>query len=327
MLADKMAPKPTDCAPCPSLDRLNIFFGALIIVVAVLVAYHNCFALPFLMDDPLAIVDNPGIHHLWPIWDVLSPSPTSLVGGRPVVSLSFAVNYALGGVTVGGYHAFNLAIHALAALTLFGFVRRTLLRPSLRERFAASATSLALATAVLWAVHPLQTEAVTYVSERCELLMGLFYLLTLYCFVRGTDSKRSGSWFTAAVVACLLGMASKEVMVTAPLMVLLYDRTLVSGSFREAWKRHRWLYLGLASTWLLLARMMIGLHSRGVGLGLQISWWSYALVECRAIVKYLCLAIWPHPLVFDYGEFTNWPGYKDGAVCVDSTGIGGRRVG
>src|SRR5208283_721379 len=128
-------------------------------------------------------------------------------------------------------------------------------------------------------------------------------LLTLYCFIRGTNAPRSTWWFTLSMAACFLGMASKEVMVTAPVMVLLYDRTFVSGSFREAGRRHRWLYLGLASTWVLLGWLMVGLHYRGAGYGLGIPWWAYALVECRTVVQYLWLAIWPHPLVFDYGEF------------------------
>jgi tetratricopeptide (TPR) repeat protein len=219
------------------------------------------------------------------------------------VNLSLALNYALGGTGVWGHHAFNLAVHVLASLTLYGIVRRTFARPGLRERFGAAAEWVALAVAVIWTVHPLQTEAVTYISERCESLMGLFYLLSLYGFIRGAESRRSVWWFTLSVAACFLGMASKEVMVTAPVMVLLYDRTFVSGNFREAWARHRRLYLGLASSWLLLGYLMADVHNRGVGYGLGIAWWGYALTECRAVVQYLRLAVWPHPLILDYGEY------------------------
>src|SRR5208282_291393 len=130
----------------------------------------------------------------------------------------------------------------------------------------------------------------TYITQRCESLMGLFYLLTLYSFIRGAESQRPVGWFTLSVFACFLGMASKEVMVTAPVMVLLYDRTFVSGNFREAWTRHWRLYLGLASSWLLLGCLMADLHNRGVGYGLGIAWWGYALTECRAVVQYLRLA-------------------------------------
>ena len=259
--------------------------------------------MPFILDDPLNIVENPTIHHLSQIWNVLSPPHTAALGGRPIENLSLAINYAFGPSAVWGYHALNLAIHILASLTLLGVVRRTLLRPVLNGRFGNSAPCLALAIAVIWAVHPLQTEAVTYLSERTESLMGLFYLLMLYCFIRGAESKEPRLWFTLCVVACLLGMATKETMVTAPVMVLLYDRTFVAGSFREAW-RQRWrLYAGLAGTWLLLGYLLSGLSQRGgVGLGLEVGWWVYGLTQCRSIVHYLRLAVWPQPLIFDYGD-------------------------
>jgi tetratricopeptide (TPR) repeat protein len=282
--------------------KLRQFIPVLIIAAGAW-AYHNSFQAPFIFDDLDSILENPHIRHLWPIREALSPSATSAEAGRPIVNLSLAVNYALGGTSVWGYHAFNLAIHVLAALTLYGVARRTLARPGLRERFGASGRWIALAVALLWTVHPLQTEAVTYISQRCESMMGLFYLLTLYCFIRGTDSPRSSGWFALSVAACFLGMASKEVMVTAPVMVLLYDRTFVSGSFRQAWSRHWRLYLGLACSWLLLGYLMVGLHNRSVGYGLGIPWWGYALTQCRAIVQYLRLALWPHPLILDYGEY------------------------
>jgi protein O-mannosyl-transferase len=304
MSKGKTALGPTGAVdPITSSHRWRIILGGIVILVAALAVYHNCFSVPFLLDDVPSITRNPSIRHLWPIWNALSPPPASFVAGRPVVNFSLAVNYALGGTNVWGYHALNLAIHILASLTLFGIVRQTFLSPVLRKRFGASAIQLALAVAVLWMVHPLQTEAVTYISERCESLMGLFYLLTLYCFIRGTDTSKSASWFALSVIACLLGMGSKEVMVTAPVLVLLYDRTFVSESFREAWKRHRPLYIALGGTWILLSYLMLGLHQRGAGFGLGIAWWDYALIECRAVVQYLWLAIWPHPLVFDYGEF------------------------
>ena len=279
-------------------------FIPVLIIAAGIVAYHNSFTVPFLFDDPHAIEENPTIRHLWSIRDVLSPpAADSFVGGRPILNLSFAVCYALGGLAVWWYHAFNLAVHILAGLTLYGIVRRTLSRPGLSERFGASAEWLALTVAGIWTVHPLQTEAVTYIYQRTESLMGLFYLLTLYCFVRGTDSARSSGWFALSVAACFLGMASKEVMVTAPVMVLLYDRTFVSKSFRGAWNRHWRLYLGLASSWLWLGYLMLRLQARGIGYGQGVTWWTYALVECRAVEQYLRLSVWPHPLILDYGTY------------------------
>jgi len=90
---------------------------------------------------------------------------------------------------------------------------------------------MAFAAALWWMLHPLQTESVLCVVQRTESLMGLFYLLTLYAAIRAMEGMRPLPWQILAFVACLAGMASKEVMVTAPLIVLLYDRTFVAGTF------------------------------------------------------------------------------------------------
>jgi len=253
-----------------------------------------------------SIVENPTIHHLWPLWGPLSPPGGATVQGRPVVNLTLAINYALGGVKPWGYHALNLAIHILAGLTLFGIARRTLLRPTLSEQFGAEATSLALAVALIWTVHPLQTEAVTYVVQRSESLMGLFYLLTLYCFIRGVDSRNPERWYALSLTACLLGMGCKEVMASAPLIVLLYDCLFVTGSLPEAWRRRWRFYVGLAATWVWLGYLVAneGNHGGAGGFGTEVPWWAYALTQCRAVVYYLKLSVWPCPLVFDYGAAT-----------------------
>jgi tetratricopeptide (TPR) repeat protein len=353
----------TSSPPKPNtfLARWGILLASGIIVLSALAAYHNSFSGPFIADDYDGIVDNPTIQH-WA--SALSPPENTTTGGRPLFNLTFALNYALGGMNPWGYHAFNLLVHVLAGLTLFGLVRRTLecgrgaLTPRATRMWGEGTppTVLALAVAVIWVVHPLLTQAVTFISERAESLMGLFYLLTLYFFIRGTEcrsgftpdirlrpvrqtqgyggqasginpdpqSKRgevsdsqlstpcppkpwrrrisSRLWFSASIFACLLGALCKETIVTAPVLVLLYDRTFLAGSFREAWRRHWRYYLGLAIVWLLLARLMFELNQRGAGFDEGVSWWNYALTSCRAVVLYLKLVIWPHPLVFDYGS-------------------------
>ena len=127
------------------------------LVGAGLAAYANSFAGAFLLDDLRRIVDNPQIRHLWPPWQVIAGT------SRPLVELSLALNYALGGLNVWGYHAVNLAVHISAALTLYGLVRRTLLLESYRSRYAHVATPIAMIAALLWLVHPVQTEAVSTV--------------------------------------------------------------------------------------------------------------------------------------------------------------------
>lgn len=330
---------PLPAAP-PSPVFLRPFPAGLVLALAVTAAYLTSFRGAFVFDDLHAIVDNPTIRDLGRLDRILlAPAEGGTIGGRPVVNLTLALNHAAGGLDPWGYHAVNLLIHVFAGLTLFGLVRRTLLR---LPRFAADALPLALAVAALWALHPLQTAAVTYIVQRAESLMGLFYLLTLYCFLRGvapglrgpasslapssdSASKLAGPredsrpWFALSFACCLLGMGTKEVMASAPLLVLLYDRTFVAGSWRETWRKRGRFHGALLATWLLLAVLVLGAENRGgsAGFGTAVAWWDYALTQCVAIPHYLRLALWPHPLVFDYGT----PLYRSLAAVAPPAGL------
>ena len=309
----------------------RVRLAAAAIVAAGFFAYANSFSGAFVFDDTPAIVDNPHIRALWPLTRSMSAPPEVTVSGRPIAAFTLALNYAFApaGVrdvmtpaaphsidaryrrNVQGYHAFNLAIHLAAALTLFGVVRRTLLSPRMRDRFGRAATPLAFAVALVWAVHPLHTESVTYIVQRVESLMGLFYLLTLYCAIRawnatGTSSRR---WSVAAIGACALGMGSKEVMVSAPMTVAVWDFVFLSGRRPKADghnRTRRWpLYAGLASTWLVLV-FAVYFERRGQSVGFVLEgWtpWTYLLTQSEVIVHYLVLAVVPLSLVIDYG----WP--------------------
>jgi tetratricopeptide (TPR) repeat protein len=269
------------------------FIQPLLLLIAGVAVYSNTLAVPFLFDDRPKIVTTRSIEELWPA------DTTRWMGLRPVVRFSLAVNYAFGGRQVTGYHVVNLTIHLLAALTLFGIVRRTLIP----NRLAAW---LAFAVALVWLVHPLQTQAVTYIIQRAEALMGLCYLLTLYCVIRSAQSRYAMAWGVVAIVVCALGMGTKAVMVTAPLVILLYDRTLLTGSFAVAIRTRPWLYLGLALTWLILyAQFHGGSVTRPgatAGFGFAtVTPIEYARTQPRIVLHYLRLVFWPDPLCFDYG--------------------------
>jgi len=280
--------------------------AAILIVLAGLAAYHNSLRGPFIFDDIDSIKNNSTIRSLWPIWSALSPPGYGwAVQDRPIINLSLAVNYAIGGLDVRGYHIFNLVVHILAALALFGIVRRTLRLPVMPGHIARASLPLALATALIWTVHPLQTEAVTYVIQRTESLMGLFYLLTLYCVIRAATSLRPLWWYVAATAACALGVGCKEAMATAPVIVLVYDRVFLARSFKEVFRRRWPLYVGLAATWALLAALVLPLSGRAIdraGLDYWQATHSYALTQIVALVRYLGLCFWPQPLVMDYGH-------------------------
>jgi tetratricopeptide (TPR) repeat protein len=288
--------------------------GGAVLAAGAIAVYCQTFSVPLIFDDRTAIAGNLTIRH----WSTaLWPPPGTTASGRPMLNLSLAINHAISGTAVWSYHALNLVIHILAGLTLFGIVRRTLVR-----RTGAAASFIAFSSALLWTLHPLQTESVTYIVQRAESLMGLFYLLTVYCFIRGICAERADAggppagraswvWYALSIAACLLGMATKEVMVSAPLIVLLYDRIFVAGSFREAWRRRWKLHVALAATWLLLGGLVAstGWNRGGAsGFDVGITPWAYWLTQFEAVTRYLWLSVWPHPLVFEYGaSWVNHP--------------------
>ena len=279
--------------------------AALLVLIGCAV-YSNTLPAPFTFDDEHAIAINEQIRHL--STSLSATEQGSPLAGRPLVSLTFAINYALGGLNVRGYRLVNIAIHIFCALLLFGIAARTL-----RVRDVPGATDLAFAIALIWMVHPLVTEAVNYVSQRTELMMAAFFLFTLYTSQRaagGPDKARptmsgeSRGWLALSVVCCAMGMACKETMAVTPIVVFLYDRTFVYGSFGDALRRRWPYYAGLCATWLVLVALQWSAprgDSAGVA-GASVSPWTYLLNQSIMIVRYLRLAIWPRGLVLDYGE-------------------------
>lgn len=301
-------PSLSNAAQAITSSRRAIFVIAGLLALATLLAYANALRVPMQFDDKVSLTENPSILKLWPLSVPLSPPKGwgFTVEGRPLLNLSLALNYAWGGFDMRGYHAVNVIIHLLAGLTLFGVLRRTLSTPVLRAKFGAQATSLATIGAVFWTLHPVNVESVTYIVQRAESLSGLFLLFTLYAFIRATDGPTLRiSWTILALLACLCGMAVKEVMVVAPVLLALYDRTFLAGGFRKAWTAHGKLHLALFATWILLACLVLGAGSRGGTFALNDpqAWWRYSLTQWIALARYLRLAVWPHPLIFDYGTF------------------------
>jgi len=272
----------------------------LFLVVAVALVYSNTLRGPFQYDDFTDIRDNVSIRHLWPLIDVFR-IPGSGFLTRPVANLTFALNYATAGFKPLHYHLTNLFIHICATLTLLGVVRRTLALPIHGQRFTKQIPALSLITAATWALHPLLTESVSYITQRYEALTCLFVLLTLYSVLRMAASASPVKWAMLAALSCLMALGSKEIAVSLPILVLLFDRTFMAGSFPEAWRRRRVLYLGLILAWACFAVLQIYAMRRTFGgFGLTMPWWRYALNQPSVILHYLRLSVWPHPLNFDY---------------------------
>jgi tetratricopeptide (TPR) repeat protein len=263
--------------------------------------YLNALPNAFVLDDRSTILENAQIRDLTSL-EVLRPEAEQTVAGRPLVNLSLALNYAVGGSDPRGYHATNAALHILCAVLLYAVARR-LWR---RARPAASPGEIAATAfgcALLWLVHPLNSEVVNYITQRSESVMAACYLAMLYAALRAAEAG-SGRWTAAAIAACWVGMGAKESMVTAPVAVVLVDRAFIYPSLREAWRARRGLYLGLAAGWLLLAGLLAGApRTLSAGFATDIDIWTYLLNQAPMILRYLRLVVWPSPLVANYG----WP--------------------
>jgi protein O-mannosyl-transferase len=295
--ASNLGPRPMTQHSEPSTQNQRILRAAVIVLAAAIV-YTNSLSAPFIFDDQYSVVENPAIRSLAAARS--QPHNTPLAG-RPVAALTFAINYAASELDPAVYRATNVAIHIACALLLFGIVRRTLALPKL-TLFGSAANDLAMAAALLWVVHPLTTDAVTYITQRTESLMALFYLATLYASLRAQSSGHGWAWTIAAGLACALGMGSKESMATAPLVVVLFDRVFLFHSVRDAF-RARWrLYFGLALTWVILAFQLASTpRANSAGFETDVSVWTYLLNQAVMIVRYLRLVFWPVDLVINYG--------------------------
>ena len=373
------------------MRQLRWLLAATLIAVGS-VAYWPSFQAGFVFDDPAHIHQNKAIRSLPALLPALAAT------NRPVIYVTLWANYTVGGLNVIGYHVVNFAIHLASGILLWRIVAGTL-----EKRGGKNGTGpicrngphewSAFAVAAIWIVHPLQTQAVTYIIQRCESLMAFFYLLSLYCLIRaarsagfrigtgikpvfgwlgsrceeraaspqavgfwgladqrcasvpvdpshplpkdassisatilsrsempdktlegppegGTTNIRANSrffWYAAAILAVSLGMGCKEVMITAPLVLLLYDRVFLAASWRDVLGR-RWVFyaaMAPATAWLLLrsvakpagADISAGFHCT------HVTPWEYLRSQPGVILHYLRLAVLPDRLCLDY----KWP--------------------
>ena len=283
------------------------------LIAATALAYKPALDAPFVIDDASTIVAS---SH----WQTVPGSPTA---GRPLVTATLAANYDLnralyidqqpdpeGPDKAIGYRLFNVLVHLLTGALLFGVLRRAMRERTIPEDWRAIADPLAGIVCALWLLHPIQSEVVNYIVQRSESLASLCYLATLYASQRaweGTPRSRP-RWYALAVITCVLGMLSKEIGISAPLAVMLYDRAFRLPSWRALLKPgsgRGWLYVALwCASILTFALFGLGARGASAGFGAGMTWYGYLYTQCWAIAHYLRLAAWPNGLSIDYGYRT-----------------------
>lgn len=214
---------------------------SLILVLAALLVYSNTFKSSFQFDDDFFIVNNLSIRdigNLKLIWKGVLSQPSRFVG-----FYTFALNYHFNKLNVFGYHFVNILIHVCSGFCLWWFVMLLLKTPKLRgETIAGYSSVVGFLIALLFIVHPCQTQAVTYISQRFSSLATLFYIMTLCFYLRGRSEQKFSYTmclsFIGSGLSALLAMFTKEISVTLPFAVILTEYLLLSRkrSFLEDFK-------------------------------------------------------------------------------------------
>lgn len=275
------------------------------IFLFILISYSNTLTAAWHFDDIQNIVENTKLHisSLGPgsLSQVFFAHPTQ-EGKlfRPIAYLSFALNWYLGADNVFGYHLVNILLHCGTAVLLYLVVLQLLETPALQQRSSSTKHQTALLTALLWAVNPVQTQAVTYIVQRMAVLATFFFLAALLCYLLGRRDRRRMKqffWFLGGLVCFVLALGSKENSITLPAVLLL-----VEGIFFQSFNRIKKQHVLLGAGLLLVCGIAAYLLANGNPLGSIINYenrsftlWQRVLTESRIMVFYLSLLFFPAP--------------------------------
>jgi tetratricopeptide (TPR) repeat protein len=274
--------------------------------------YSNTFKSPFVFDDIARIQKNVNIRITELNFKNLlkAGSNKQSLRKRPVGYITFALNYYFHQYDPKGYHIVNIIIHILAGIILYSFIKTTLDLPSIKSKYARPHT-IAFFAALIWFVHPIQTQSVTYIMQRLNSLSAMFYVLSLWLYLKGRLSEKKPKkwpWFTSSALAWFLALGCKQTAATLPFFIFLYEWYFFQN-LKLDWLKQKLKYFfiilflfGLVSFFYLgfnpIEKMSsIGDYSHG-----EFTIPQRVLTELRVVIYYLSLIFFPHPsrLNLDY---------------------------
>ncbi len=287
----------------------KVAFVLLIIFLAPLFIYSDTFSYPFQFDDQWTIEQNRDIRDISDIPAIWSTNPA-----RFLTFFSLAVNYRLGGLDVYGYHVFNFAIHFINGLLVYWLSaslvmagRRTGIPGlGLPESRAGIYSLFPLFVALIFAVHPIQTQAVTYIWQRTTSLAAMFYILSMILYIKSSlayQSRDDGSltlsnrYLTGSVIIAIAAMFTKQNCVTLPVAILLIEYFFICGSFRALREKAYRLSVFLPVMMIIPALTALDKNSElnhiGARGGNILSSYEYLLTQFDVVVMYLRLMMAP----------------------------------
>ena len=294
----------THLTPC----RKNVF-AIVTIFMIVLAVYSNTFHASWHFDDEINILKNEPLHLREISWQSVKKTFFASYnnGGeiyRPIACLSFALNYYFGKDSVFGYHVVNISIHFLASVFLFLFLHHTLNVPLLKARYGPNSYFIALLATVLWAINPVQIQAVTYIVQRMASMAGMFYIMSMYFYLKGRTSAQRVlqlAHFFLCFVAGILAFGSKENAAMLPISIFLFDLFIIQGLTKKSIRKNSVIFLTLVLIPVILAlilkgpsifatkHLFSGYEPRGFTLLERL------LTEPRIILFYITLLLYPMP--------------------------------
>lgn len=287
-------------------------FQVLSIILSGWLAYSNTFHVPFVFDDYHAIVENRSL-------DSLAVFLASGIFNSPrwVALATFAFNKGLSGADVTGFHVLNLGIHLAAGLMVYFLARVTIL--SFGEMTAKRYAAAPVIAALVFVLHPVHTQAVTYIVQRFTSLATLLYLGSLLLYAKACSTVSSSDttfsagrlFYGSAVITCLLAMCAKEISFTLPVTMALYDVCFLRATVRQRLVRLAPFFLLM----LLMPIYLIGIeqgkniiaHGGGDEVSHPLPWLTYLYTEFRVVITYLRLLILPvgQNLDYDYPVYSS----------------------
>lgn len=276
-----------------------------VLVFAVLASfiYSNTIDSPFFLDDLHNIRENPHIRLTeLSLKNILDAGFKSHISSRPVANISFALNYYFHQYNIAGYHYVNIAIHILTATFLYLLLKNTLSMKLLPRKYG-NPTLIAFITALLWLVHPLQTQSITYIVQRMNSMAAMFYVLSMLLYVKGRlsgqNKDRSWPWFIGCILAALLAVGTKQIAGTLPLFILLYEWYFFQN-LKKSWLKKSMIYVipliiffGVVALCYLglspFERIASGYESR------QFNMTERLLTQPRVVIFYISLLAFPLP--------------------------------
>lgn len=278
--------------------KLNLFAIFLICILGI-TAYSNTFNSPFHFDDRLNIISNKSIRNLSNLGDIWNYKPT-----RFITFLTFALNYKIGGLNVFGYHVVNLIIHLISALLVFWLVRLIFETSAINKTKIYPYTYIiAVFASLIFLLHPLQTESVTYISQRSTSLAALFCLSTLCLYIKSrllidAEDKNWSIYLIFSVITCIFAMFSKENAVILPIMIIF------SEFFFFKFKKIKISFLYLITLPIipitLIYYNIADYTTLGKINGAQVSTGDYFYTQLRVLITYVRLFFLPMNQNFDY---------------------------